>query len=254
MTQLHGLVTLVTGGSRGLGRATALAFAREGAAVIVCAREASDLRATENELASLDAPVLALAADVRSPRDIERVVALGFARFARIDVLVNNASELGPTPLPYLADFPPADFVDVLAVDLIAPFRLTQAVIGDMLRRGRGVIVNISSDVAVTGYAGWGAYAISKAGLDAMTRTWAAELSGTGVRIYALDPGDMDTAMHRAALPDDDPATLLDPATVAPALVDLVAGDLDVPSGARVRAADLLATRSSRTHAVESLR
>src|SRR2546425_1080390 len=113
---------------------------------------------------------------------------------------------------------------DVVAVDLVAPFRLTQAVIGDMLRRRRGVIVNISSDAAVTPYAGWGAYAISKSGIDAMTRIWAVELADSGVRMYSLDPGDMDTAMHRAALPEDDPASLLDPTTVAPAIVDLVTG------------------------------
>ena len=245
-------VVLITGGSRGLGRATALAFARAGAAVVVCARESDDLRRVAAELEALGTSALALTADLRSARDIERVVARAFDRFGHIDVLVNNASELGPTPLPFLADYPPADFVDVVQVDLVAPFRITQAVIGDMQRRGRGVVINISSDVAVTGYAGWGAYAIAKAGLDAMTRTWAAELEGSGVRIYSLDPGDMDTAMHRAALPEDDLAALIDPATVAPALVGLAAGEVDAPSGARVRAADLLAARSSRERPVES--
>jgi NAD(P)-dependent dehydrogenase (short-subunit alcohol dehydrogenase family) len=137
-------------------------------------------------------------------------------------------------------------------VDLVAPFRLAQAVIGDMLRRERGVVINISSDVAVTGYAGWGAYAVSKAGLDSLTRTWGAELEGSGVRIYALDPGDMDTAMHRAALPEDDPAALLEPATVAPALVDLATGTFEAPNGARLRASEILAARSSRDERVES--
>ena len=245
MGRLDGEVALITGGSRGLGRATALAFADEGAAVVVCARDAGDVRRVEAELRAFGEAVLALAADLRSPRDIERVVALGFDRFGRIDVLLNNASELGPTPLPYLADYPPPDFADVLRVDIEAPFRVAQSVIGDMLRRGHGVIVNISSDVAVTGYPGWGAYAIAKAGLDAMTRTWAAELGGSGVRMYSLDPGDMNTAMHRAALPEDDPATLLDPATVAPAIVDLVTGRVQVANGARVRAPDLIAARSS---------
>jgi NAD(P)-dependent dehydrogenase (short-subunit alcohol dehydrogenase family) len=248
---MDGVVALITGGSRGLGRATALAFAREGAALALCARDAADLRRVEDEVAAMGAPALALTADLRSPRDIERLVALTFDRFGRIDVLVNNASELGPTPLPYLADYPPAEFVDVVIVDLVAPFRLTQAVIGDMLRRDHGLVINITSDVAVTGYAGWGAYAISKAGLDAMTRTWAAEI-GDSVRMYSLDPGDMDTAMHRAALPEDDPAALLDPATVAPAIVDLATGAFTAPNGARLRAADILAARSSRNDALES--
>ena len=246
MSRLDGQVAVVTGGSKGLGRATALAFAREGASIVLCARGEPELRRVEAELVATGAPVLALTADLRSARDIERIAALAFHRFGQIDVLVNNASELGPTPLPYLADYPPHAFADVLAVDLVAPFRLTQAVIGDMLRRRRGVIVNISSDAAVTPYAGWGAYAISKSGIDAMTRIWAVELGDSGVRMYSLDPGDMDTAMHRAALPEDDPAALLDPATVAPVIVDLVTGAFQIPNGSRLRGPDLIAARSDR--------
>lgn len=247
-----GLVALITGASRGLGRATALELARRGASLAICARGAEDLERVTVELRALGAPVLAIAADLRSARDIERIVALAFDRFGRVAALLNNASELGPTPLPYLADYPPAAFDDVLQVDLLAPFRLAQALIGDMLRRRSGVIVNISSDVAVTGYATWGAYAVSKAGLDALTRTWAAELEGTGVRIYSLDPGDMDTAMHRAALPRDDPASLLDPATVAPVVADLLAAAIDAPNGARLRAPDILAGRAERATVVTS--
>ena len=252
MPRLDGQVALITGGSKGLGRATALAFAREGAWLVICARGERELRRVESELVVLGAPVLALTADLRSARDIERIAALAFHRFGRIDVLLNNASELGPTPLPYLADYPPHAFADAVAVDLVAPFRLTQAVIGDMLRRRRGVIVNISSDAAVTPYAGWGAYAISKSGIDAMTRIWAVELADSGVRMYSLDPGDMDTAMHRAALPEDDPASLLDPTTVAPAIVDLVTGAFEVQNGARLRGPDLLAARTNRVRTVES--
>jgi NAD(P)-dependent dehydrogenase (short-subunit alcohol dehydrogenase family) len=240
-----GLVAVITGGSKGLGRATSLELARRGASLVICARGAAELARAEAAIRALGADVLAVVADLRSPRDIERIAALAFDRYGHVDALLNNASELGPTPLPYLVDYPPAAFDDVVQVDLVGAFRLTRALIGDMLRRGSGTVVNISSDVAVTGYAGWGAYAASKAALDSLTRTWAAELGDSGVRMWSLDPGDMDTAMHRAALPQDDPAGLLDPATVAPVAADLLTGRIAAPNGARLRAPDLLAARSS---------
>lgn len=219
--KLAGRVALITGSSRGLGRATALAFARQGVHLALCARGLEELEAVAAEARAAGVRVLAIRADLRNPRDIERVVALTLERFDRIDILVNNASELGPTPLPYLVDYPPDAFVDVLQVNVVAPFRLGQSVIRSMLTRRQGVVINVSSDVAVTGYPGWGAYAVSKAALDGLTRTWAAELEGTGVRIHAIDPGDMDTAMHRAADPTADPAGLARPEGVAEALVRL---------------------------------
>src|SRR5438034_7361082 len=206
--RLAGTVAMVTGASRGLGRALAIAFAREGAALALCARGASALGEVARAAAALGADVLAVPADVRSSRDLERLVALTLDRFHRVDILINNASELGPTPLPYLADYPPAAFDDVLKVNLVTPFRLTQAVIGGMLLRNHGVVINVTSDAAVTGYPGWGAYAVSKAALEGLTRTWSAELAGTGVRLYAVDPGDMDPDMAPAAIPDADPSEL----------------------------------------------
>ena len=172
---------------------------------------------------------------MRATRDLERVVVMTLERFHRVDILVNNASELGPTPLPHLADYPPHAFADVLEVNLMAPFHLTWALLGGMLQRGSGLVVNVSSDVAVNGYAGWGAYSVSKAALDGLTRTWGAELEGTGVAIYAVDPGDMDTAMHHAALPQDDPAGLLRPEAVAEAFVILATRG--APAGGAVRLA-----------------
>jgi NAD(P)-dependent dehydrogenase (short-subunit alcohol dehydrogenase family) len=219
--RLHDRVAVITGASRGLGRAIALAFAREGASLALCARGQPELEVLATTLRSSGASVLTMVADLRSTRDIERVVALTLERFRRVDILVNNASELGPTPLPYLIDYPPAAFEDVLRVNVIGPFRLAQAVLGDMLQRGAGVILNVTSDVAVHGYPRWGAYAVSKSALEGLSQTWAAELAGTGVRIHAVDPGDMDTAMHRSALPEDDPQSLARPENVAEAFVYL---------------------------------
>ncbi|TME44548.1 MAG: SDR family oxidoreductase [Chloroflexi bacterium] len=236
---LEGKVALVTGASRGLGRAIALAFAGEGAALALCARREEALQRVAGEVRRLGRRVLAVPADVRSPRDLERLVALTLERFGRVDILVNNASELGPTPLPYLADYPTAAFDDVLQVNVIAPFRLTQALIGGMLLRDQGVIINVTSDAAITGYPGWGAYAVSKAAIEGLTRTWAAELAHTGIRIHAVDPGDMDTDMHRAAIPDADPSELARPDDVARAFVRLVTTRDPDSAGRRLEAAAL---------------
>jgi NAD(P)-dependent dehydrogenase (short-subunit alcohol dehydrogenase family) len=246
--RLAGKVALITGSSRGLGRAMSLAFAREGADLVLCARGEVELRRVADEARELGASVLTVIADIGVTRDVERLVVLALERYERIDVLVNNASELGPTPLPYLIDYPPHLFNDVVKVNLMGPFRLIWALLGGMLQRGDGVIINVSSDVAVHGYPGWGAYSVSKAALDGLTRTWAAELEGTGVRIFAIDPGDMNTAMHRAAVPDDDPAELGDPAAVAEVFVELAAGRID-PGAGRLEAPELLKQLTLPLHA-----
>lgn len=241
MKQLQGKVALVTGASRGLGRAVALAYAREGAALAICARAPERLDEVAAEIARLGAPVLAVAADVGLEDDRERLVARTLDRFGRVDVLVNNASSLGPTPLPLLVDLEPSAFEDVLRVNLTGPFRLTRVVIGGMLLRGSGMVINLSSDAAVSGYPGWGAYSAAKAGLDGLTRVWAAELEGTGVRVVSVDPGDMDTDMHRAAIPDADPAELARPEAVAEAFVRLAR---DGTVADRVEARELLEAAS----------
>lgn len=237
MPRLSGTTVLLTGASRGLGRALAIAAAREGATLALCARGAEDLEAVAAACRAHGGDVLAVTADVAESRDVERLASTALARFGVIDILVNNASELGPVPLPHLSDAPPSALEPVLRANVVGPLRLTQAVLGGMLLRGRGLVVNISSDAAVNGYPGWGLYSASKAALDALTRSWAAELEGTGVRVISVDPGDMDTAMHRAAIPDADQSELARPADVAERLIGLLAGV--VPDADRVEAASL---------------
>jgi NAD(P)-dependent dehydrogenase (short-subunit alcohol dehydrogenase family) len=127
----------------------------------------------------------------------------------------------------------------VLEVNLLGPFRLSKAVLGNMLVRGAGLVVHVSSDAATSAYPGWGAYGVSKAALDHLGRIWAAELEGSGVSFVSLDPGEMDTEMHRAALPDADPATLARPADVAARIVRWLGRDAPLPSGQRFLVARL---------------
>lgn len=236
--RLKGKVALVTGASRGLGRALALAFAAEGADLVINARtgSSSDLHAVRTEAERKGARVLAVSADVSVRNDVERLAASALAHFGRVDVLINNASALGPTPMPYLSDYPPDAWDDVLRANVTGPFLLTRALIGSMIARGAGTVINVSSDAGVVGYPTWGAYGVSKAALDQLTRTWAAELEGTGVRIVSIDPGSMDTTMHRAAQPDEDPSTWARPEDVVEPFIWIAAGEGTNISGARIEA------------------
>jgi NAD(P)-dependent dehydrogenase (short-subunit alcohol dehydrogenase family) len=218
---------LLTGASRGLGAALAGALSRRGWRLVVDGRDPDRLAAS---VAALPRPdlVTALAGDVTDPA---HRAALVTAAGDRLDLLVNNASDLGPTPLPRLADLPPAALERVLAVNTVAPLALVQAVLPALERAG-GTVLDVSSDAAVEAYEGWGGYGASKAALDRLSAVLAVE--HPGLRVYAVDPGDMATDMHRAA--DPDATGLPEPATVVPALLRLVDGDL--PSG-RYRAAEL---------------
>jgi NAD(P)-dependent dehydrogenase (short-subunit alcohol dehydrogenase family) len=240
--QLQGRTAIVTGASRGLGREIARAFAERGANLVLTARGAKDLDRTARELSDRS-EVLALALDVSE--DAERLVAAAKRRFGRIDVLVNNASDLGPTPLPRLEDLDWRAFERILRVNVLAPHHLTQLVLPGMRERGEGVVINVSSDAAVEAYASWGGYGASKAALDHVTRTLAAELEGSGVRVYAVDPGNMNTAMYRAAEPDDDHDALPGPDGSAPAFVHLI--EETTAPYARVEAQTLVSTTAPAT-------
>jgi len=184
----------------------------------------------------LGAEVLGVVADVSDRADVERLAGESLAHFGRVDVLINNASALGPSPMPYLIDYPIEDFEGVLRTNVTGPFLLTRALVGQMLTRGAGSIINVSSDAGVIGYPTWGAYGVSKAALDHLTRTWAAELQGTDVRINSVDPGSMDTLMHRLAEPTEDPAQWAKPEDVTPVFVHLASDESANVNGQRLDA------------------
>jgi len=221
-------VALVTGASRGLGLAIARAYAQRGLHLILTARRQHDLNHVVDELRSTT-EVVAIAGDVADARHAERLIEAGLQRFGRIDVLINNASELGPSPMPELQELSADDFEAILQVNLIAPLRLMQLALPSMRARKSGLIVNVTSDAAVQPYPGWGGYGASKAALEHLPRMQPGELEGSGVRVCVVAPGDMNTAMHAAAEPGVDLSHLPDPELVAPAFVRLL--DESAPSG-----------------------
>ncbi|MGX6442890.1 SDR family NAD(P)-dependent oxidoreductase [Neobacillus sp. K501] len=197
-------VVMITGASKGLGRALTLAFAKEGVRLAICSRSEHALKEVKAEAEANGAEVLAVTADISKTRDVERFVALTEEAYGQIDVLINNASILGPSPMPLLLDYPEEDFAEVLRVNSISPFLVTRRVIPGMLQRNQGSVINVTSEAGHVGYAGWGAYGISKFAVEGLTETWADELSSTNVRVNMVDPGEMDTEMHRLAVPDCD--------------------------------------------------
>jgi len=229
---------LITGASRGLGRALAEHLAAEGARVVLVARGRAALDEVVDSIRRRGGEAWGVVADVGDPEAIERIAGQAAALAGPVDLLVNNASTLGAVPLPALADAPSGSLERTFAVNLFGPYRLTRRLLGAMVLAGRGVVVNISSDAAVEAYPTWGAYGASKAALDHLTRTFAAELEGAGVRVFSVDPGEMDTAMHAAALPDADPATLAAPAVVAASIARLIQS---APAGARLSAGEVTA-------------
>lgn len=230
---------LITGATRGLGYALASELGRRGAQIAVVGQNAARTEHAAERLRAEGVRAVAIRGDVGEKEAIHRIVGRAQATVGPIDLLIHNASTLGPTPLPSLLDLACEDLARVLDVNLVGPFRLSKALVPSMLVRGRGAIVHVSSDAALEAYPGWGAYGVSKAALDHLARSFAAELAGTPVRVLSIDPGEMDTDMHRAALPEADPSSLLSPALVAQRIRRILEDSARFPSGTRVRASDV---------------
>jgi NAD(P)-dependent dehydrogenase (short-subunit alcohol dehydrogenase family) len=217
-------VAIVTGASLGLGRALAGGLAERGWELIIDGRDAGALEAARRELLGDGAQgVTAIAGDVASPDHRKQLAA---AAEAGLDLLVNNASVLGPSPQPSLADYPLVVLESVYRVNTVAPLALIQLVL-PRLRASAGRIINITSDAAVEGYPGWGGYGSSKAALEQLSRVLAAE--EPGLRVYWVDPGDLRTRMHQEAFPGEDISDRPPPEIAVPGLLALAEGDL--PSG-----------------------
>jgi NAD(P)-dependent dehydrogenase (short-subunit alcohol dehydrogenase family) len=223
LQSLRGLRVAVTGGTSGLGLALVDQLKAAGAQVAFVARDAHRVSAV-----ALRRPgTHGIAADVSDKTSIHPLALQLTAALGGVEILINNASTLGPVPLVPLADTECEDFEAALATNLLGPFRLTKALLGALAasaRQGRpAIVVNIGSDAGVSAYANWGAYGASKAAVMHMSRTWDEELREHGVRVIAHDPGDMDTPMHAQALPEADPATLKRPKQAARELLERIA-------------------------------
>lgn len=235
-----GQTALVTGASRGLGKELARLLARRGVNVALISR-GSELESAVRELRA-DPEVVrsgggahALAFDVGDKEAAHRIAGAAAAVLgASPSIVIHNASTLGPVPMPLLLDTACEDLERVLAVNLVGPFRLTKILAGPMILARRGLFLFLSSDAAVSAYAGWGSYGISKAAQDHLARSLAAELDP--IRFLAVDPGEMDTTMHRDAMPDADPSTLARPIDVAAQILRLIEASPSLENGARLLA------------------
>ena len=225
---------IVTGASRGLGLALSRALAARGWWLVLDARAATDLDAAARELAR-HTVVRSIPGDVADPIH-RRALVSAAADLGRLDLLVNNASVLGPSPQPALAAYPLDVLEDVYRVNVLAPLALTQLAL-PLLRDSRGQIVNITSDASVEAYEGWGGYGSSKAALDQLTSVLGVE--EPELRVYAVDPGDMNTRLHQEAFPGEDVSDRPAPEASVPGLLELIDGEL--PSG-RYRVRDLVAS------------
>lgn len=230
-------VALITGGSAGLGLALAHGLADRGWSLVLDARGADALKEAADDLAGRT-DVVPLAGDVTDAEHRADLVD-AVAELGRLDLLVNNASYLGLSPLQQLAEYDLDELRRVYEVDVVAPIALTQALL-PQLTAAAGVVLNISSDAAVEAYEGWGGYGSAKAALDQATAVLAAE--NPGLAIYAVDPGDLRTAMHQAAFPDEDISDRPEPATVVPAFLGLLDSR---PASGRYRAAEFAPTVTS---------
>ena len=236
---IEGKSALVTGASRGLGAPPSRGgLAAQGARVVLVARGRPELDRVVAEIRAAGGTAHGIAADVGDKRSAHAIAGAAAELVGPIDLLVQAASTLGHVPLRLLLVTDCEALEEALQVHVVGPFRIAKIVAASMALRGHGAVVHVTSDAAVAAYPRWGAYGASKAALDHLGRILGAELEGTGVRVVTVDPGEMATRMHADAVPDADPAALLDPQVVAARILRLVRGVEAVPGGARVAAAD----------------
>jgi NAD(P)-dependent dehydrogenase (short-subunit alcohol dehydrogenase family) len=236
--KLEGTAALITGAGRGLGAALARELALAGARLALVARRQEEVEAVAEEIRKRGGTAFALPADISKKEAIYPLAGAATALLGPIDLLVHNASSLGPVPLRLLLDTECEDLEQVVQTNLVGPFRLTKILAGSMALRGKGTVVHVSSDAAVEAYPRWGSYSVSKAASDHLARVLAAELSAFGVRVWSVDPGEMDTEMHAQAMPDADRSSLAHPESIARRISTAIARDA-VPSGARAQASQL---------------
>jgi len=234
MYDASGKVVLITGASRGLGRALAEAFAAAGARLALCARGADALQDVAEGIAARGGEVVWRAADVRDERAIGELVRAAEERWGPVTVLINNASVLGER-VP-LAQYPLPSWREVMDVNVTGALIATQAVLPGMRRAGTGSIINVTSGVGNVARADWGAYAVSKWALEAFTYNLALEERASGIRVNAVDPGAMRTRMRQAAYPEEDPARQRPPEEVTPVFLWLASDASREVTGQRFRA------------------
>ncbi len=229
-----GLNVAVTGGTSGLGLALVRELTGRGAHVAFVART----RHAVQRVAAEHPNAHGIVGDVSNIKDIYPMAVQIIGALGKLDVVVNNASDLGPSPLALLADTDCEDFERALATNVLGPFRLTKALLGSLASAARersgAAVINISSDAAINAYAGWGAYSASKAALHHLSRIWNEELAGEGISVISFDPGDMDTPLHAAAVPDADRSTLKRPEDAARELADVIGEALTMRGAPRM--------------------
>jgi NAD(P)-dependent dehydrogenase (short-subunit alcohol dehydrogenase family) len=237
--KIQNATVLMTGASRGLGRALAGALSAEGASVVLVARGEEELDRAVAEIRAAGGQAHGIVADIGDKNTIYPIAAQAAAMVGPIDILIQNASTLGPVPLRLMLDTDCEDLERALEVNLVGPFRLAKVLAGSMALRGAGLVLIITSDASIQAYSGWGAYSISKAALDHMNRIFATELHDSGVQFLSVDPGDMDTAMHAAAVPDADPSTLRKPEDAAQRILEVIRHAEYFPNGSRLPASEM---------------
>jgi NAD(P)-dependent dehydrogenase (short-subunit alcohol dehydrogenase family) len=235
---LDGKVALITGASQGLGKALALAYAEEGAKVVINSRSEGSIKPVTEEAGRKGAEVFAVAADVSDADDVQKLVDAAVERFGRIDVLVNNAGVLGPRVA--IEEFPEDEWRKVIDANLTGPYLVAKAAIPHMPEGAS--IINLVSGVSVEGRAEWGAYSVSKFGIEGLSQILAAELEERGIRSNAVDPGGMRTDMRAAAYPDEDPNTRITPEENTDVFLYLASDESKGVTGERFKAQEFQRT------------